>query len=108
MTSAAPVEQQRDAVRRLERAGYCTAWTNEAIGGKDALVQIAVLLAATERMVFGTGIANIWARVTAVRSGSPSQQDDRSLEGMDRRARFPLLGTAPVCSPAGPPPATSP
>jgi probable F420-dependent oxidoreductase len=62
MTSAPPVEQQRDAARRLERAGYPTAWTNEAVGGKDALVQIAVLLAATERMVFGTGIANIWAR----------------------------------------------
>jgi hypothetical protein len=26
-----------------------------------AFVQLAVLLAATERMVFGTGIANIWA-----------------------------------------------
>src|SRR3984885_4430689 len=62
MTSAPPVEQQRDAARRLERARYPTAWTNEAVGGKDALVQIAVLLAATERMVFGTGIANIWAR----------------------------------------------
>ena len=62
MTNAPPVEQQRDAARRLERARYPTAWTNEAVGGKDALVQIAVLLAATERMVFGTGIANIWAR----------------------------------------------
>ena len=39
-----------------------TAWTNEVIGGKDALVQLAVLFAATERMAFGTGIANIWAR----------------------------------------------
>jgi alkanesulfonate monooxygenase SsuD/methylene tetrahydromethanopterin reductase-like flavin-dependent oxidoreductase (luciferase family) len=45
----------------LERAGYRTAWTNEVIG-KDALVQLAVLLGATERMVFGTSIANIWAR----------------------------------------------
>ncbi|MGH3155037.1 MAG: LLM class flavin-dependent oxidoreductase [Streptosporangiaceae bacterium] len=60
-TSAPPADQQREAVRRLERAGYRAAWTNEA-GGKDALVQIAVLLAATERMVFGTGIANIWSR----------------------------------------------
>jgi probable F420-dependent oxidoreductase len=60
-TAAPPVELQRDAVRRLERAGYPAAWTNEAIG-KDALVQLAVLLAATETMVFGTGIANIWAR----------------------------------------------
>jgi probable F420-dependent oxidoreductase len=49
-------------VRRLESAGYGTVWTNEGIGGKDVLVQLAVLLAATERMVFGTSIANIWAR----------------------------------------------
>ena len=61
-TSAPPVDLQRAAVGRLERAGFGTAWTNEVIGGKDALVQLAVLLAATERMAFGTGIANIWAR----------------------------------------------
>jgi probable F420-dependent oxidoreductase len=59
---AAPVDLQRHAVRRLERAGYRAAWTNEGVGGKDALVQLAVLMAATEQMVFGTGIANIWAR----------------------------------------------
>ena len=59
---AAPIDLQRDAVRRLERAGYRAAWTNEGVGGKDALVQLAVLMAATEQMVFGTGIANIWAR----------------------------------------------
>jgi probable F420-dependent oxidoreductase len=60
-TSTAPVDEQRAAVRRLERAGYRTAWTNEVIG-KDALAQLAVLLAATERMAFGTCVANIWAR----------------------------------------------
>jgi probable F420-dependent oxidoreductase len=52
---------QREAVGRLERAGYRAVWTNEVIG-KDALVQVATLLAATEQMVFGTCIANIWAR----------------------------------------------
>jgi probable F420-dependent oxidoreductase len=62
MTSTPPAGLQREAVGRLERAGYRAAWTNEALGGKDALVQLAVLLAATERMAFGTGIANIWAR----------------------------------------------
>jgi probable F420-dependent oxidoreductase len=67
--SAPPVDQQRDAVRRLERAGYGAAWTNEA-GGKDALVQLAVLLAATERMVFGTGIANIWSRSPQTAQGA--------------------------------------
>jgi probable F420-dependent oxidoreductase len=61
-TTAVPVDLQRTAVGRLERAGFRTAWTNEVIGGKDALVQLAVLLAATEGMTFCTGIANIWAR----------------------------------------------
>ena len=61
-TELPPIDLQRDAVGRLERAGYGAAWTNEVIGGKDALVQLAVLLSATERMAFGTGIANIWAR----------------------------------------------
>ena len=61
-SSATSIDLQRTAVGRLERAGFRTAWTNEVIGGKDALVHLAVLLAATERMAFGTGIANIWAR----------------------------------------------
>jgi len=61
-TRTPPVDAQREAAQRLERAGYRTVWTNEVVGGKDALVQLAVLLAATERLVFGTGIANIWAR----------------------------------------------
>jgi probable F420-dependent oxidoreductase len=60
-TSATHVDMQREAVGRLERAGYRAVWTNEVIG-KDALVQVATLLAATEQMVFGTCIANIWAR----------------------------------------------
>jgi probable F420-dependent oxidoreductase len=60
-TDMRPVDLQREAAVRLERAGYRAAWTNEVIG-KDALVQLAVLLAATERMVFGTSIANIWTR----------------------------------------------
>jgi probable F420-dependent oxidoreductase len=61
-TSTPSVDLQREAVRQLESAGYRAAWTNEVVGGKDALVQLAMLLATTERMVFGTGIANIWAR----------------------------------------------
>jgi probable F420-dependent oxidoreductase len=60
-TSTPSADLQREAARRLEHAGYSAVWTNEVIG-KDALVQLAVLLAATERMVFGTCIANIWAR----------------------------------------------
>jgi len=57
----APIDSQREAVRALEDAGYRSAWTNELMG-KDALVQLALLLGATEHMTLGTGIANIWIR----------------------------------------------
>ncbi len=57
-----PTEVQRDAVRRLERAGYRATWTNEGVGGRDALVHAGVLLAATEQLVLGTSIASMWAR----------------------------------------------
>jgi probable F420-dependent oxidoreductase len=60
-TGTASADLQREAVTRLEGAGYQAIWANEVIG-KDALVQLAVLLAAAERAVFGTCIANIWAR----------------------------------------------
>lgn len=62
LTETPPIDAQREAARRLERAGYQAAWTNETVGGKDALLQLSVLLAATERMAFGTGIANVWSR----------------------------------------------
>jgi probable F420-dependent oxidoreductase len=64
------VSEQRDAAQRLERAGYRAAWANEPIGGKDVLAQVAVLLAATERITFGTGIANIWARAPEIAHGA--------------------------------------
>jgi probable F420-dependent oxidoreductase len=60
-TSTAHADLLREAVRRLEHDGYQAVWTNEVIG-KDAFVQLGVLLAATRRMVFGTYVANIWAR----------------------------------------------
>jgi probable F420-dependent oxidoreductase len=68
--SAPPVDLQREAAGRLERAGYRTAWTNETVGGKDPLPRVALLLPATERMTFGTGIANIWARAPQTAHGA--------------------------------------
>jgi probable F420-dependent oxidoreductase len=61
LTTRIPIDLQRESVRRLEAAGYRTAWTNEVIG-KDAFTLLSVLLADTERMTFGTSITNIWAR----------------------------------------------
>jgi probable F420-dependent oxidoreductase len=71
-TSAPHADLQRESVGRLERAGYGAVWTNEVIG-KDALVQVATLLAATERMVFGTCIANIWARAPQTMQAAAAQ-----------------------------------
>jgi len=70
LTSTPPIDLQREAAGRLERAGYRTAWTNETVGGKDPLVQLALLLPATERITFGTGIANIWARAPQTAHGA--------------------------------------
>jgi probable F420-dependent oxidoreductase len=72
-TSAPPVDLQREAASRLERAGYRTAWTNEPVGGKDPFVQLALLLPATDRITFGTGIANIWARAPQIAHGAAAQ-----------------------------------
>jgi probable F420-dependent oxidoreductase len=69
-TEPASADQQREAAQRIERAGYRAAWTNEPVGGKDVFVQVAVLLAATERITFGTGIANIWARLPQTTHGA--------------------------------------
>jgi probable F420-dependent oxidoreductase len=56
------VDEQRNAARRLEKAGYPTAWVNEGLGGKDGLTQLAILLAATEKLTFAAGVMNMWAR----------------------------------------------
>ncbi|HWC83514.1 MAG TPA: TIGR03620 family F420-dependent LLM class oxidoreductase [Pseudonocardiaceae bacterium] len=62
MTEPVPIQRQRAGARRLEELGYRALWNNEGVGGKDSLLQLSLLLAATERMVVGSSIANIWAR----------------------------------------------
>lgn len=57
-----PIDEQRTAVRRLEQAGFSTAWVNEGVGGKDVFTQLSILAAATDDIAFGTAVANIWAR----------------------------------------------
>ncbi len=68
--SSPPVELQREAAGRLERAGFRAVWVNESVGGKDHFVQVAMLLAATGQLTFGTGIANIWARAPQTAHGA--------------------------------------
>ncbi|MFI0444266.1 TIGR03620 family F420-dependent LLM class oxidoreductase [Actinomadura sp. 6N118] len=63
----APVTVQREQFARIEGLGYGSFWTGEppaasGYGGREAFAQLAVILAATERLVAGTGIANVSMR----------------------------------------------
>ncbi|MEU6038570.1 TIGR03620 family F420-dependent LLM class oxidoreductase [Actinomadura sp. NPDC047616] len=69
MVPIAPAEEWRRAVGRVEKAGFGSVWINEAIGGREAFAQLGVLLAASDRLVAGTGIANLWARHPAAMQG---------------------------------------
>ncbi|WP_433041577.1 TIGR03620 family F420-dependent LLM class oxidoreductase [Dactylosporangium sp. CS-033363] len=57
-----PAAVQREVVARIETLGYGSVWQGEVVGTNDVFAQEAVWLAATSRIVAGTGIANIWAR----------------------------------------------
>ena len=56
-----PAERVRTTIAELEELGWGSLWSWEVFG-REALTNAALLLAATRRMVIGTGIANIWAR----------------------------------------------
>lgn len=66
---SASVEAERAAARRVEELGYGSLWSGEGIGGKEAFAHMALLLASTDRIVAGTGIANLWARHPAAMEG---------------------------------------
>jgi probable F420-dependent oxidoreductase len=56
-----PAAVQRQAAGEMERLGYGTLWYGEATG-REAFAQGAIYLAATSRLVVGSGIANLYAR----------------------------------------------
>ncbi|HEX6213020.1 MAG TPA: TIGR03620 family F420-dependent LLM class oxidoreductase [Methylomirabilota bacterium] len=60
--ATASAAQERPAAAELERFGYTALWFGEGPATKEAFVHAATLLAATERIVVATGIANIYAR----------------------------------------------
>ena len=51
----------RSTVAEMENMGFGAVWIPET-AGRDPLVQSGLLLAATERIVVATGIANVYAR----------------------------------------------
>lgn len=72
-TQLPAISEQRSLVRQLEEAGYRAVWLNETVGGKDVLVQAALLLAATDHLVVGTSIANVWARPAVTAHAAAAQ-----------------------------------
>jgi probable F420-dependent oxidoreductase len=59
-----PTAIQREFVREMERLDYGTLWYGEALA-QETFARGAIYLAATERLVIASGIANIWARDAA-------------------------------------------
>src|SRR5208337_4540458 len=47
--------------RKVEKLGYSALWIPEAVG-REPFAHAGYLAANTERLIFATGIANIWAR----------------------------------------------
>ncbi|GAB2678552.1 LLM class F420-dependent oxidoreductase [Saccharopolyspora gloriosae] len=56
-----PINDVIARAREIEQLGYASLFYGEA-GGKETFTQAAALLGGTERLVVGTGIANIHAR----------------------------------------------
>lgn len=60
----------REYVRELEGLGIAALWIPESLGSKEIFAHAGLLLAATERLIVASGIANMWARdATAMANG---------------------------------------
>jgi probable F420-dependent oxidoreductase len=60
--AAAPAPVAGEQAARIDRLGYGSLWSGESIGLGEAFTRHGLLLAATERLVVGTGVANLWLR----------------------------------------------
>jgi probable F420-dependent oxidoreductase len=84
--TVASAHAARPAAREIEQLGYETLWYPEGLGTRESFTNAAVLLAATDRIRIGSGIANIWARdaVSAANAARVLSDgfDDRFLLGL--------------------------
>jgi probable F420-dependent oxidoreductase len=82
---ALPAAEAVAFARQLEAWGYSALWLPEAIG-RDPFATIGYLAARTERLVFATGIANIYARdpmtMRAIRETLAELSGDRFVLGL--------------------------
>lgn len=56
-----PASVAQESAAELEELGYGALWLPEAVG-RESLVNSALLLSATKKLVVATGIASVWAR----------------------------------------------
>jgi probable F420-dependent oxidoreductase len=81
-----PAAGARDFAREVESLGFRALWIPESLGSKEIFAHASILLAATERVIVATGIANIWARdAVAMANGARALADaypDRFLLGL--------------------------
>jgi probable F420-dependent oxidoreductase len=61
LTDSMTATQLTELVRRVEKLGYGSFWFPEAFG-RDPFTLAAHILTVTDRLVVGTGIANVWKR----------------------------------------------
>lgn len=87
-----PIREAQDIARDIEAMGFGSLFMPEG-GGKDSLVQSAAYLAATDRLVIGTGIANIHFRIPI-----PAETGARTLAAL-HPGRF-VLGLGVSHAPA--------
>ncbi len=71
-----PIRDAQEIARDIEVSGFGSLFIPEG-GGKDALVESAAFLAATDRLVVGTGIANIHFRLP-----TPAEAGGRTLAAL--------------------------
>src|SRR6266852_5980873 len=69
-----------DFARAVQRLGYSTLWIVEGLG-RNSLTYALWLLAKTDSLVVGTGVASIWARAASRSAGRACR-----LEPEDARA----------------------
>ena len=79
LTDSMTATQLTALVRKVDRLGYSTFWFPEAFG-RDPFALAAHILTVTEKVVVGTGIANVWKREPIASShASPSAAWRRSF-----------------------------
>ena len=71
-----PIRDAQDIAREIEALGFGSLFMPEG-AGKNALIESAAFLAATDRLVVGTGIANIHVRIPA-----PAETGARTLAAL--------------------------